>query len=92
VASPSPAGTILIAALPTTSATAAVVLNDGSHVPLDVTSVPGFAPKLVFADLDGAIPTQVIAYDATGASITEKAVVSTGGAPLGYLPSATSTP
>ena len=87
VASPSPAGTILIAALPATSATATVVLKDGGHVPLDVTSVPGFAPRLVFADLDGAIPEQLIAYDATGSAIAHAAVSSTGGAALGYVPS-----
>ena len=86
VASPSPAGTILIAALPAATDHAAVVMQDGATVPLGIAIVPEFDPKLVFADLDGGIPVQLVAYDAAGTSIADTAITSTGGAPLGFIP------
>ena len=86
VASPSPTGTILIAALPTATDHAAVVMKGGTTVPLGIAMVPDFNPKLVFADLDGGIPVQLVAYDAAGTSIADTAITSTGGAPLGFIP------
>lgn len=86
VASPSPTGTILIAALPAATDHAAVVMQDGTTIPLGIAIVPNFAPRLVFADLDGGIPVQLVAYDTAGTSIADSAVTSTGGAPLGFLP------
>ena len=86
VASPSPTGTILIAALPAATDHAAVVMQDGTTIPLGIAIVPDFAPRLVFADLDGGIPVQLVAYDAAGTPIADSAVTSTGGAPLGFLP------
>jgi|GEM_PF-2991106 len=86
VASPSPTGTILIAALPAATDHAAVAMQDGTTVPLGIAIVPDFAPRLVFADLDGGIPVQLVAYDSAGTSIADSTVTSTGGAPLGFLP------
>lgn len=86
VASPSPTGTILIAALPAATDIAAAVMQDGSTIQLGISIVPDFNPKLVFADLDGGIPVQLVAYDTAGTSIADAAITSTGGAPLGFLP------
>ena len=86
VASPSPTGTILIAVLPATTDHAAVVLQDGTTIAVGIATVPEFSPKLVFADLDGGIPVQIVAYDSAGTSIASSAVTSTGGATLGFIP------
>ncbi|MBK5331201.1 MAG: hypothetical protein JJD93_04475 [Ilumatobacteraceae bacterium] len=84
VASPSPAGTILIAALPSATSSAEITLQDGNLATPPV-AVPGFAPKLLFIDLDGAIPSHLTARDSSGAVIGETDIISTGGAALGYL-------
>jgi hypothetical protein len=84
VASPSPAGTILIAALPAATASAEITMRDGNLATSPVT-VAGFMPKLLFMDLDGAIPSHLTAFDSSHAVIGEADIASTGGAALGYL-------
>ena len=89
VASPSPTGTILIAALPPDTSTASVTTEDGSTIPLDVVSVDGFSPRLVFADLDAAIPTELVTYAEDGAVVSRTAVTNSvlgSSGALGYVP------
>jgi hypothetical protein len=86
VASPSPAGTILIAALPSATSSAEIAMQDGPSLSGPPVAVTGFSPKLLFIDLDGAIPSHLTARDSSGAVIDEADITSTGGAPLGYLP------
>jgi hypothetical protein len=86
VATPSPAGTILIATLPLHTVTAVVTTDDEASHPLTITDASAAGYKLVFADLDGSIPHELVAYDNDGAVIANTEITSTGGAPPGYLP------
>jgi hypothetical protein len=86
VASGSTAGTILIGALPPETSTASVTTDDGTTIALDVVNVDGFSPRLVFADLDAAVPTKLVAYAADGTVINRAAVTNSEGpdGDLGY--------
>ncbi|MEO8697311.1 MAG: hypothetical protein ABI658_27660 [Acidimicrobiales bacterium] len=86
VASPSPAGTIIIAAVPAATTRLEAQADGQPPLALDLVAVPGFALQLTFADLDAYIPTRLVAYSADGAVVDTVTVTSTGGAPLGYLP------
>ena len=89
VASPSPTGTILIAALPPATTKASVTTDDGTTIPLDVVGVDGFRPRLVFADLDAATPTELVTYTTDGTVIGRAAITNSvqgAGGDLGYLP------
>lgn len=89
VASPSPTGTILIATLPLGTARAVVTVDGGLDIDLAITDASQDGFKLTFADLDAAVPVDLIAYNVDGAEIGRTPISSTGGAPLGYLPSDT---
>jgi hypothetical protein len=84
VASPSPAGTILIATVPS-AATRVEVSRSGQDVRvLPIVEATG-GYRAVFADLDAFAPDILTAFDADGVAIDSIAIVSTGGAPLGYV-------
>lgn len=86
VASPSPTGTILIATLPLRTATATVVADGHPSRDLAITDASDVGYKLVFADLDGIVPSELRAFDQDGAEIGRTPVVSDGAVSLGYLP------
>ena len=86
VASPSPTRTILIATLPLNTATAVALADGEPSRELTIIDASETGHKLSFAVLDGFIPRQLIVYDANDDVITRTDIISTGGAPLGYLP------
>jgi hypothetical protein len=85
IASPSPAGTIVVAVVPNAAARveASLAGNDPHILPI-VDASAGF--RVVFADLDAFAPDTLTAFDSAGVAIGSTPIVSTGGAPLGYLP------
>jgi hypothetical protein len=83
-ASPSPAGTILVATVPNpaTQVEASVGGQDPHVLPI-VESSAGY--RVVFADLDAFAPDTLTVFGADGVPIGSTPIVSTGGAPLGYV-------
>ncbi len=78
-------GTIVVAAVPETTVRVEAVALRAEPRELAIADIAGPGFRLVFADLDEFIPDRLIAYDAAGPLATAT-VVSTGGAPPGYLP------
>jgi hypothetical protein len=84
IASPSPAGTIVVATVPTATARIEASRNGQDPHPLSIIeAAAGY--RVVFADLDSFDPDTLSAFDASGVAVGSIPVVSTGGAPLGYV-------
>lgn len=84
IATPSPVGTILVATAPVGTARLVASSAGGSSAELSVTHTDDFV--LGFGSLGGLAPTQLKALDASGVELGRVDMVSTGGAPLGYVP------
>jgi hypothetical protein len=85
IASPSPAGTILVASVPTATARVEASRNgQDSHVLSIIETAGGY--RVVFSDLDAFAPDTLTVFDAGGVAVGSMPIVSTGGAPLGYVP------
>jgi Sigma-70, region 4 len=83
IATPSVAGTIVVAAVPESTVRVEAVAEGVPPRVIPIVELPGPGFRLVFADLDDLVPERLVAYDAVGPLATAD-VVSTGGAPLGY--------
>jgi hypothetical protein len=84
MASPSPAGTVLIATVP--KATARVEASRNGQQPRVLSIVDASAGyRVVFADLDAFAPDTLTVFDEGGVVIGSTSIVSTGGAALGYV-------
>jgi hypothetical protein len=84
IATPSPAGTILVATVPNAATRVeASVAGQDPQVLSIVEASAGF--RVVFADLDAFAPDTLTAFGADGVAIGSTPIVSTGGAPLGYV-------
>jgi hypothetical protein len=84
IASPSTAGTILVATVPSAAARVEASRAEQDVHPLPIVEASG-GYRTVFADLDAFAPDTLTAFDANGVAIGSIPIVSTGGAPLGYI-------
>jgi hypothetical protein len=84
IASPSSAGTILVATVPTAATRVeASVAGQDPQVLSIIEASAGY--RVVFADLDAFAPDTLTVFGVDGVAIGSTPIVSTGGAPLGYV-------